>query len=99
MDKTIVYGAISQFYGQVSVFNYQGGPNYKDLYPHITQLELNANCISEGVIGVLPGLIGIIQATEVIKLIIGIGNILSGRVWSFCGFFRLLFYNNKKKSR
>nr|YP_010338794.1 molybdopterin biosynthesis protein [Glaucosphaera vacuolata]UNJ18744.1 molybdopterin biosynthesis protein [Glaucosphaera vacuolata] len=79
-NKPIVYGAISQFHGQVSVFNYQGGPNYKDLYPQIPILEMGGNCIADGVLGVLPGLIGILQATELVKMIIGIGNVLSGRV-------------------
>nr|YP_009313382.1 Molybdopterin biosynthesis protein [Dichotomaria marginata]SCW21636.1 Molybdopterin biosynthesis protein [Dichotomaria marginata] len=83
LHKIHIYGAISEFEGQVSVFNYQGGPNYNDIYP-IKKNRLNENtCNNNGVIGVLPGLIGIIQATETIKIIIGIGNTLNGYLLAY----------------
>nr|YP_010873256.1 Molybdopterin biosynthesis protein [Nemalion vermiculare]WGV34335.1 Molybdopterin biosynthesis protein [Nemalion vermiculare] len=76
LHKIHVYGAISTFEAHISVFNYRGGPSYND----IQQINKNTdnNCQSAGVIGVLPGLVGLIQATESIKMIIGAGNILDG---------------------
>nr|YP_010337605.1 molybdopterin biosynthesis protein [Dixoniella grisea]UNJ17190.1 molybdopterin biosynthesis protein [Dixoniella grisea] len=72
LNKVIIYGAISQFHGQVGIFNFQGGSTYKDLYPFVPTIDLENNCISEGVLGILPGMIGIIQATEVMKIILGL---------------------------
>jgi sulfur-carrier protein adenylyltransferase/sulfurtransferase len=76
----MVYGAVSQFMGQVSVFNYKGGPSYRDLYPEETRKEADASPSELGVIGALPGIIGSYQACEVIKIITGAGEILSGRL-------------------
>lgn len=76
----MVYGAVSQFMGQVSVFNYKGGPSYRDLYPEETRTEADASPSELGVIGALPGIIGSYQACEVIKIITGAGEILSGRL-------------------
>jgi len=76
----MVYGAVSQFMGQVSVFNYLGGPSYRDLYPEETRTEADASPSELGVIGALPGIIGSYQACEVIKIITGAGEILSGRL-------------------
>ncbi len=76
----MVYGAVSQFMGQVSVFNYMGGPSYRDLYPEETRTEADASPSELGVIGALPGIIGSYQACEVIKIITGAGEILSGRL-------------------
>lgn len=78
-----VYASIFRFDGQVSVFNYQGGPNYRDLYPEPPPPGLVPSCAEGGVLGVLPGIIGSLQANEVIKVITGIGDTLSGRLFSF----------------
>jgi len=88
LGKTNVYASIFQFEGQVSVFNYtdgQGflGPNYRDLYPTPPPPGLVPSCAEGGVLGVLPGIIGSIQALEVIKVVTGVGEPLSGRLFSF----------------
>jgi adenylyltransferase/sulfurtransferase len=88
LDKPNVYASIFQFEGQVSVFNYrdqQGrpGPNYRDLYPTPPPPGLVPSCAEGGVLGVLPGIIGSLQALEVIKVITGIGDTLSGRFFIF----------------
>jgi len=76
----MVYGAVFQFMGQASVFNYRGGPSYRDLFPEEIHLSADNKPDPPGVIGVLPGIIGSIQASEVIKIITGAGDILSGRL-------------------
>jgi adenylyltransferase/sulfurtransferase len=76
----MVYGAVYQFMGQVSVFNYKGGPSYRDLFPEEIHLSGDNKTNPPGVIGVLPGIIGSVQACEVIKIITGAGDILSGRL-------------------
>jgi molybdopterin/thiamine biosynthesis adenylyltransferase len=76
----MVYGAVSQFMGQISVFNYKGGPSYRDLYPEETRTDADTSPPELGVIGALPGIIGSYQACEVIKIITGAGEILSGRL-------------------
>lgn len=83
-----VYASISQFEGQVSVFNYTDnggvtGPHYRDLFPTPPDPGLVPNCAEGGVLGVLPGIIGTLQALEVIKVITGIGEPLSGRFFVF----------------
>lgn len=82
-NKTNVYASIFQFEGQVSVFNYQDGPNYRDLYPTPPPPGLVPSCAEGGVLGVLPGIIGSLQALEVIKVLTGIGDNLSGRLFLF----------------
>jgi len=76
----MVYGAVYQFMGQASVFNYKGGPSYRDLFPEEMHLSGDNKTDPPGVIGVLPGIIGSVQACEVIKIITGAGDILSGRL-------------------
>ena len=83
LEKPYVYASVYQFEGQVSVFNYQKGPNYRDLFPIPPPPGLVPNCAEGGVLGVLPGIIGSIQASEVIKIITGIGRPLSGRLFLF----------------
>ncbi|MDY7531733.1 molybdopterin-synthase adenylyltransferase MoeB [Pseudomonas sp. Bout1] len=83
LGKPLVYGAIYRFDGQISVLNHKGGPCYRCLFPHAPPAELAPNCSAGGVIGVLPGVVGMIQATEAIKLLIGIGEPLSGRLMRF----------------
>lgn len=80
LGTTWVYGSIYRFEGQVSVFNLNGGPRYRDLFPDAPPEDLIPSCSEAGVLGVLPGLIGSLQATEVIKIILGIGKILSGKL-------------------
>lgn len=85
LNKPNVYGSIFRFEGQATVFNYEGGPNYRDLYPEPPPPGMVPSCAEGGVLGVLCGIIGSIQATETIKIILGMPNTLSGR---------LLLYNS-----
>ncbi len=79
-DKPLVYGAIYKFEGQVAVFNYKGGPSYRCLFPSPPKGEAIPNCNDLGVLGVLPGIIGTMQANEVLKIILGFGTVLSGKL-------------------
>ncbi|MFB2892130.1 molybdopterin-synthase adenylyltransferase MoeB [Aerosakkonemataceae cyanobacterium BLCC-F50] len=83
LDKPNVYGSIFRFEGQATVFNYEGGPNYRDLYPEPPPPGMVPSCAEGGVLGILPGIIGVIQATETIKIIIGKGTTLNGRLLLF----------------
>lgn len=83
LNKPNVYGSIFRFEGQATVFNYQDGPNYRDLYPEPPPPGMVPSCAEGGVLGVLPGIIGTIQATETIKIILGAENTLSGRLLLF----------------
>jgi adenylyltransferase/sulfurtransferase len=80
LKKPNVYGSIFKFEGQASVFNYGGGPNYRDLYPEPPPPGLVPSCAEGGVLGILPGIIGTIQATETVKILLGKGTTLSGRL-------------------
>jgi adenylyltransferase/sulfurtransferase len=80
LNKPNVYGSIFRFEGQATVFNYQDGPNYRDLYPEPPPPGMVPSCAEGGVLGVLCGIIGTIQATETIKIILGAENTLSGRL-------------------
>ncbi len=80
LNKPNVYGSILRFEGQASVFNYKGGPNYRDLFPEPPPPGMVPSCAEGGVLGILPGIIGLIQATETVKIILGQGNTLSGRL-------------------
>ncbi|MBI2259943.1 MAG: HesA/MoeB/ThiF family protein [Flavobacteriia bacterium] len=79
-DKPMIYGAIDQFNGQVSVFNYQIGPTYRCVFPSTPENANLLNCAEAGVLGVLPGIIGTFQAMECIKLITEIGELLNGKI-------------------
>ncbi len=84
LKKPYVYGSVLRFEGQASVFNLnEDSPNYRDLVPEPPPPGLVPSCAEGGVIGVLPGIIGTIQATEAIKIILGIGQILDGRLLLF----------------
>lgn len=83
LKKPLVYGSIFRFEGQVSVFDAQHGPCYRCLYPAPPPPELVQNCADAGVVGVLPGIIGSIQANEALKLILGIGKPLIGKLLMF----------------
>lgn len=78
--KPNVYGSIFRFEGQASVFATEDGPCYRCLYPEPPPPGLVPSCAEGGVLGILPGLVGVIQATETIKLILGVGESLAGRL-------------------
>ena len=80
LKKPNVYGSIFRFEGQATVFAYEGGPCYRCLYPEPPPPGLVPSCAEGGVLGILPGLIGLVQATETVKLILGIGEPLVGRL-------------------
>ena len=88
LGKVNVYASIFRFEGQASVFNYQyadgtRGPNYRDLFPTPPPPGLVPSCAEGGVLGVLPGILGSLQANEVIKVITGVGDTLAGRLFLF----------------
>jgi sulfur-carrier protein adenylyltransferase/sulfurtransferase len=80
LGKPNAYGSIFRFEGQASVFGTEQGPCYRCLYPEPPPPGLVPSCAEGGVLGILPGLVGVIQATETIKLILGIGDPLIGRL-------------------
>lgn len=93
-DKILVFASIHRFEGQISVFNYpekngERGPNYRDIFPIPPGKNEIPNCAEAGVIGILPGIMGSLQCNEIIKIITGVGNVLSGK---------LLLYNALKNS-
>ena len=79
-EKPLVFGSIYKFEGQVAVFNYKNSPSYRCLFSEAPTPGTVLNCSEIGVLGVLPGLIGMYQANEVVKIILEIGNILNGQV-------------------
>ncbi|HEY5804486.1 MAG TPA: molybdopterin-synthase adenylyltransferase MoeB [Lysobacter sp.] len=87
LGKPLVYGAVHRFEGQVSVFDagrHRGqAPCYRCLFPEPPPAEAAPNCAEAGVLGVLPGVIGMLQATEAIKLVLGLGDPLAGRLLTF----------------
>jgi sulfur-carrier protein adenylyltransferase/sulfurtransferase len=83
LDKPNVHGSIFRFEGQATTFLPHVGPCYRCLFPEPPPPELAPNCAEAGVLGVLPGIVGLIQATEVIKLILGIGEPLAGRLLTY----------------
>ncbi len=87
-EKTNVHGSIQQYWGQVSVFNHlkeEGcrGPNYRDLFPQPPHPSEVVSCAEGGVIGALPGIIGSLMAMETLKIITGIGEVLTGKIYQF----------------
>jgi len=78
LDTPWIYASLYKYQGQLSVFNYQEGPSYRCLYPEIN--AKNISCEEIGVLGVLPGILGTLQATEVLKIILQIGEVLSGKL-------------------
>lgn len=83
LNKPLIFGSIFQFEGQVSVFNYDGGPDYRSIYPEPPLPDEVPNCAESGVIGPLPGIIGSLMANEAIKVICGFGEVLSGQLLIF----------------
>ncbi len=80
LNKTLVFGSIFKFEGHISIFNYLGGPQYRDIFPEAPANNDVPNCAEIGVLGVLPGLVGLYMANEAIKIICGIGETLSGKL-------------------
>jgi adenylyltransferase/sulfurtransferase len=85
LNKPFVYGALHGFEGHVSVFNFNGGPTYRCIFPTMPSPFEVPNCEEQGVLGVLPGIIGNFQALEAIKLIAGVGDVLSGKLLLYNG--------------
>ena len=83
LDKTVVNASIFQFEGQVTVFKPFEGPCYRCLYPEPPPPGMAPSCNEAGVLGVLPGVIGVLQATEAVKLILGVGKPLIGRLMQY----------------
>src|SRR5262245_10376102 len=83
LGKPLVYGSVMRFEGQVSVFDAARGPCYRCLFPEPPPAELAPNCADAGVLGVLPGVVGLLQATEVLKLLLGRGEPLIGRLLAY----------------
>ena len=82
-NKPVVHGSVFRFEGQLTVFKPYEGPCYRCLYPEPPPMALAPSCAEAGVLGVLPGIIGILQATETIKLLLGIGDPLVGRMMTY----------------
>ncbi len=82
-DKPVVHGSVFRFEGQLTVFKPYDGPCYRCLFPEPPPPELAPSCAEAGVLGVLPGIIGLLQATETIKLLLGIGDPLVGRLMTY----------------
>ena len=80
LNKPFIYGAVYEFEGQVSVLNYLDGPTYRCLFAENDEPDTSLNCDDNGILGVLPALIGTYQAIEAIKIITGIGGVLSGQL-------------------
>ena len=78
----VVHGSIFRFEGMVTVFDPNEGPTYRDMLPEPPPAELAPSCAEAGVLGVLPGIVGSIQALEAIKVILGLGDPLIGRILS-----------------
>ncbi len=85
LKKPLVSGALQGFEGQISVFNFQGGPTYRCLYPKMPSKNEVPNCSENGVLGIIPGIIGSLQALETVKVVTGIGEVLRGKLLIFNG--------------
>jgi adenylyltransferase/sulfurtransferase len=85
LKKPFVYGALHGFEGQVSVFNLDGGPTYRCIYPVMPGPQEIRDCNQNGVLGVIPGIIGNLQALEAVKVLTGIGEVLSGQLLIYNG--------------
>lgn len=85
LNKPFVYGALHDYEGQISVFNYQNGPSYRCLFPKMPSANEIPNCNENGVLGVVPGIVGTLQALEVVKIASEVGEVLSGKLLLFNG--------------
>ena len=97
-NKPLVFGAIFKFQGQVAVFNYNNGPTYRCAFPNMPKQGEVPNCSEVGVLGVLPGIIGTMQANEVLKIILEIGDVLSGKFVCYDALTNKSFTIKVKKS-
>ena len=79
----VVHGSIFRFEGQVTVFDPKNGPTYRDMLPEPPPAEFAPSCAEAGVLGVLPGIVGSIEALEALKIILGLGDVLRGRLLAF----------------
>lgn len=82
-NKIVVSGSIYRFEGQLTVFNYNNGPTLRCLFPKMPLKDSIKSCSESGVIGILPGIIGMLQANEVVKIILNLGQVLSGNILVF----------------
>lgn len=85
LNKPFVYGALHGYEGHLSIFNYEGGPTYRCLFPEIPSEKQIPDCNSHGVLGIIPGIIGSLQALETVKIITGIGEVNSGKLLIYNG--------------
>ena len=92
LEKPVVYGALHGFEGQITVFNYRGGPTYRCLFPEPPAPDQIPDCNTHGVLGVLPGIVGTLQALETVKICTGTGEVSSGRMVLFNG-LNMEFYD------
>ena len=102
LNKPFVYGALHDFEGQVSVFNHNDGPTYRCLFPKMPQAKEIPNCDENGVLGVIPGIVGSLQALEVVKTLTGVGEVLSGKLLIYNGLSqenRLVQFNADPKNK
>lgn len=83
MNKPVVIGAIDQYEGQVTVYNYSEPSSYRCLFPNIPETDKIMNCSEQGVLGITPGIVGLQMANEVLKMILGIGQVLQNKLWVF----------------
>ena len=79
-NKPLVSGSLYKFEGQLSVFNFKDGPTYRCIYPEAPNDNLRLSCSELGVLGVLPGIIGNLMANEIFKMVLGIGDVVSGKI-------------------
>nr|NP_045115.1 photochlorophyllide reductase subunit ChlN [Cyanidium caldarium]AAF12979.1 unknown [Cyanidium caldarium]WDB00240.1 photochlorophyllide reductase subunit ChlN [Cyanidium caldarium] len=100
LKKPMIYAAVLKFIGQISVFNYRGGPSYRTICSKLPDSREFASCSESGVIGALPGVLGSLQAIEAVKVIIGKGQVLSGGILTldvfkmFIRIFGIVFYKH-----
>ncbi|MFH0867851.1 MAG: HesA/MoeB/ThiF family protein [Candidatus Woesearchaeota archaeon] len=99
LKKPHVFATVTAFDGQVSVFNYRNGPCLRCLFPEIPESTHIPTCADSGVMGVLPGVIGTIQATETLKIILGLGDVLSGRYLVYNAAIMMFKELNLKKNK
>ncbi len=91
LKKPFIYGGLHGYEGQVSVFNFKDGPTYRCLFPDMPMEGTYASCNTNGVLGVLPGIIGNLQGLEAVKICTGIGNVLSGKLLLYNGLDQTIF--------
>jgi len=98
-NKPLIFGAMSRFDAQISVFHWQEGPCYRCLYPHAPPPEAVPNCSEAGVLGVLPGTAGSLMATEALKILLSLGQPLSGQLLTYDALNSQFFKRSFEKNR